>query len=479
MINLSRKLPLDRWTEDPPAWTGAPPRRTSGTSPPRLLLEGSALGPVAIRPLTSSAAPVRRRWSWSRRFAEPIAGPIRRGPFVLAVNTEIAPSTAARSMPAGGPSPIIRPSHMVHRPAVEAPEHPHRLDARRTAGDPTAPASPPVSTVAAGPLPLPGRLAVTMTGASATVAAHRVIATHPPLPARTAPVIVQTGVGPAAGQGRRSTSRHPDRRDRGSATPTPAPIPSTGGAPETPSRESMSVHQRSDLPLGATPPSGNSTTHHSGGNLHQLALRQMIPHQAAGVVPATAGLILRAPAAPPVGTPRRGAVRIPDSVADAGHTRRPPPVPASVATASQASQASTASTASRASRAIGAPRASLLDMVPVSLFERARAGLASPAAPGGLQPPHPADAAPPVREPFAANLSGSGPIRRFRGFGQTVSTRSAMTDIDTQSFAAPAVADALTPREWDELVDLIVERLEDRVRDELARRGRRFSPGVF
>ena len=41
------------------------------------------------------------------------------------------------------------------------------------------------------------------------------------------------------------------------------------------------------------------------------------------------------------------------------------------------------------------------------------------------------------------------------------------------------IVDALTPREWDELVDLIVDRLEDRVRDELARRGRRFSPGVF
>ena len=54
-----------------------------------------------------------------------------------------------------------------------------------------------------------------------------------------------------------------------------------------------------------------------------------------------------------------------------------------------------------------------------------------------------------------------------------------MTDVQGQSTEPTAVADALTPREWDELVDLVVDRLEERVLDELARRGRRFSPGVF
>lgn len=42
-----------------------------------------------------------------------------------------------------------------------------------------------------------------------------------------------------------------------------------------------------------------------------------------------------------------------------------------------------------------------------------------------------------------------------------------------------SIAASLTPREWDQLVDIIVERLEDRVSDELARRGRRFTPGVM
>jgi hypothetical protein len=42
-----------------------------------------------------------------------------------------------------------------------------------------------------------------------------------------------------------------------------------------------------------------------------------------------------------------------------------------------------------------------------------------------------------------------------------------------------SIATSLTPREWDQLVDIIVERIEDRVSDELARRGRRFRPGVI
>ena len=42
-----------------------------------------------------------------------------------------------------------------------------------------------------------------------------------------------------------------------------------------------------------------------------------------------------------------------------------------------------------------------------------------------------------------------------------------------------SLAASLTPREWDQLVDIIVERIEDRVSDELSRRGRRFTPGVM
>lgn len=41
------------------------------------------------------------------------------------------------------------------------------------------------------------------------------------------------------------------------------------------------------------------------------------------------------------------------------------------------------------------------------------------------------------------------------------------------------VADSLTSREWDQLVDLVVERIEDRIDDELARRGRRSGNRLY
>jgi hypothetical protein len=41
------------------------------------------------------------------------------------------------------------------------------------------------------------------------------------------------------------------------------------------------------------------------------------------------------------------------------------------------------------------------------------------------------------------------------------------------------VAESLSHREWDELVDVVVERIERKVMDELDRRGRRFLPEVF
>jgi hypothetical protein len=41
------------------------------------------------------------------------------------------------------------------------------------------------------------------------------------------------------------------------------------------------------------------------------------------------------------------------------------------------------------------------------------------------------------------------------------------------------LADQLSWQEWNQLVDIVVDRLEQRVIDELARRGRRFTPGVF
>jgi hypothetical protein len=42
-----------------------------------------------------------------------------------------------------------------------------------------------------------------------------------------------------------------------------------------------------------------------------------------------------------------------------------------------------------------------------------------------------------------------------------------------------AIRESLSSREWDELVDEVVRRIEHRVADELARRGRRFTPPVM
>jgi hypothetical protein len=53
-------------------------------------------------------------------------------------------------------------------------------------------------------------------------------------------------------------------------------------------------------------------------------------------------------------------------------------------------------------------------------------------------------------------------------------------DGSTQSPLHPAgIADSLSSREWDQLVDIVVRRMERRLTDELARRGRRSTPRVF
>ncbi|MET3804472.1 hypothetical protein ABIB25_001467 [Nakamurella sp. UYEF19] len=98
-------------------------------------------------------------------------------------------------------------------------------------------------------------------------------------------------------------------------------------------------------------------------------------------------------------------------------------------------------------------RSSLLDQAPASLFDRALAQIV-----GGAN-------------------EGRSPATIRRG---TVMGSSDIGMLGHQEESKPgSIAASLTPREWDQLVDIIVERLEDRVSDELARRGRRFTPGVM
>jgi hypothetical protein len=125
-------------------------------------------------------------------------------------------------------------------------------------------------------------------------------------------------------------------------------------------------------------------------------------------------------------------------------------------------------------------RRSLVDLAPASMFERAgllrraRAGL--PATQDSGRPP--------MMPPTAATTGAfgrpvPGTIRRAQTNDNPTLGGGPMSLDAGEAHREQAVVDALTPREWDDLVDLVVDRLEDRVRDELARRGRRFSPGVF
>jgi hypothetical protein len=41
------------------------------------------------------------------------------------------------------------------------------------------------------------------------------------------------------------------------------------------------------------------------------------------------------------------------------------------------------------------------------------------------------------------------------------------------------IVDSLSSREWDQLVDIVVQRMEHRINDELSRRGLRSTPRVF
>lgn len=51
-----------------------------------------------------------------------------------------------------------------------------------------------------------------------------------------------------------------------------------------------------------------------------------------------------------------------------------------------------------------------------------------------------------------------------------------MTISTPEQSRAIEISDSLTNRQWDELTDIVMRRLERKVRDELARRGRAAMP---
>lgn len=191
------------------------------------------------------------------------------------------------------------------------------------------------------------------------------------------------------------------------------------------------------------------------------------------------GVLLRsAKVAPPRGTPAR----------PVGHTPSPSAVsfPAGSGTAgigtagavaiggSAAGHAAVASSvggmpggigpAGTDSTGMGAISASsLIRRIPAGLFERARSQLR-----GGHQ---------------AAEQGHAGDvIRRENDLMGGSFAPTGLSGGGRESGGAPqqfSVQESLTSREWDELVDEVVRRIETKVTDELARRGRLFTPRAF
>ncbi len=329
---------------------------------------------------------------------------------------------------------------------------------------------------------------------------------------RSVPSARTTGSDPVVGDRRTATTPPWTNGVGGPATPAePFGSRGTRGVRRSAASERRVTARRvTDGPPATVPPEPAGHQRTASGEPAGLLLRQAIPPTAV-VAAATFSTIRRMPPSPPRGTPRLGSHRLTTS-----GDRRGPDVPASAdpswsfaaaATVTEAGQRGrtgpTIGARTRGSRSVTLPlagiggtatgwpatgdtarsdtarsdtavpdaadrrldpasarRPSLLDLVPPSLFDRARAGLA---AAGGVPSVDVDQFA--VRPPGIAAAKPEGAY-----------VNGSTDDLPAQR---QRIAEALTPREWDELVDVIVDRLEDRILDELARRGRRFTPGVF
>ena len=116
----------------------------------------------------------------------------------------------------------------------------------------------------------------------------------------------------------------------------------------------------------------------------------------------------------------------------------------------------------------GGTSPSLVDLLPASLFS----GSAQPGPGGGTS----VDTLP-VQPAFAVGeLQRSAPAAPVSALLGRTSMSGPAGSADDRGSSPARIANQLTAREWDELVDQIVERIEDRVVDELSRRGRRHDP---
>ena len=90
--------------------------------------------------------------------------------------------------------------------------------------------------------------------------------------------------------------------------------------------------------------------------------------------------------------------------------------------------------------------------------------------------------APEVREPGGAVSSlgrSAGPMSAIRRTLSTEQSGVIMAADQTPEGNSRAISDMFTDADWDQIVERVVHRVEERVVDEMARRGRRNGGGVL
>ncbi|SDO43534.1 hypothetical protein SAMN04515671_0928 [Nakamurella panacisegetis] len=216
---------------------------------------------------------------------------------------------------------------------------------------------------------------------------------------------------------------------------------------------SASGSGRSGGPGGMPGPAGAVGPDSIGGAHSSLTVKRFPARPDRIVTPSTRNLLSRPSVAPPRSAPRGLTPMTTGSPVDARSATPAPPFTLNPASAGPPVPGVAQGVGPEPSPngAVVRRSASLVDQVPASLFERARSGL-------------------------AASNPSNAPIRRVAEGNWPMAENESSESSEQKP---GSIAASLTPREWDQLVDIIVERIEDRVSDELSRRGRRFTPGVM
>ncbi len=481
-------------TASPTARRSVPSPGVGGTAPAR-----SAAVPPAVVPPFAAHSGVTPAPSPGSTSGAPSAAPSGRGSMAAARWSMIGPTLSRSVAPLGSQLPAAAPINspaagrsasvmvpamaagsMIRRtPALRSAPHAvdrvgmrsafvgsssieqHRGVGAAASGRPTAAGSGPNRRreVAAGSAPATTGTTRSATGpawfggpVSTPIQAVRVPGTSAPtgMPIRRSRAAESTTSRVAArsgASGQHGSTEYPDRPDRGTRVPGRTSVVATGVAiPLVGNTFDASVDSSGALP-GARPRADQPW--------FAPSIRRRMAPTDREIEPSTRSLLARPPVVPPRSAPRgvptdggqAAAVQAATAALAPPFALRGaaggPPVP------NVAEPRSAAGVGERSGTTI---RRSLLDQAPASLFERARSQLSG---------------APPGRESGVT-------VRRTVEMNPLSSSQSEITEQGPGSIAA-----SLTPREWDQLVDIIVERLEDRVSDELARRGRRFTPGVM